>query len=95
MSEEKIDVLAVMDAAAQWRGDFMGDFTSAAELKASRAAVAELIDAVVQVKARLDARKAKAFAERGGWKWNSREDEDDYKRLSAALARCDVAANAC
>lgn len=40
-----VDVLATMDAAAQWRGEFLGDFTSAAELKAARAAVAELIEA--------------------------------------------------
>lgn len=40
-----VDVLATMDAAAQWRGEFLGDFTSAAELKAARDAVAELIEA--------------------------------------------------
>lgn len=54
---------------------------------AATAAVNELIEVAAQIKARLDARRAKAFAERGGWQWHSREDEGDYERLCAALAR--------
>lgn len=54
---------------------------------AATAAVNELIEVAAQIKARLDARRAKAFADRGGWQWYSREDEDDYERLCAALAR--------
>lgn len=53
---------------------------------AATAAVNELIEVAAQIKARFDARRAKAFAERGGWQWHSREDEGDYERLCAALA---------
>lgn len=47
--QQRVDVLAVMDGAAEWRGDFMGDWVSAAELKSARADVAELIEAAKDV----------------------------------------------
>jgi hypothetical protein len=45
MTESKVDVLLLLDDVATWKGEFMGDFFSASEVRLARAAVAELIEA--------------------------------------------------